>query len=323
MTLNSFFRPLHTKTLNSLLCIILLLLLVSCNQPSSSNTKPINLIDVSGVWTMVITKSNGTKNYASVRLTQDTPTKPEFKGRLVFQNINTSVGVISGNVSTGAFRIGEEGQNTYIDVSGRFTQNNYSGSYTAHYSNGVINQGTLTMKRYIPSVSISITPAEVTLERNKSHQFSAEINNAKDNSVTWKSSCGTINSVGKYTAPNVEGTCEITVTSVEDSTKSAVAKVTVSGPDVEIAIAPQEVAIEVDEEQNFTVTVTGSDNKNVTWEVSGGTIEQKDNTVVFTAPSAVGIYTLTATSQDDPLKQSSAKHSRQKFDNSSELGCDT
>jgi hypothetical protein len=87
------------------------------------------------------------------------------------------------------------------------------------------------------AVSVTISPTSATVRVRKSVQFTATVQNAVNTAVTWRvndipggnSTVGTINSNGRYTAPSSVPSGPVTVkaVSVEDSTKSASATVTV------------------------------------------------------------------------------------------------
>ena len=98
-----------------------------------------------------------------------------------------------------------------------------------------------------PSVAVTVSPATIALNSgqtaqltvagtnvvdNGTNQLTATVTNALNPSVTWSALLGTITAEGLYTAPPNTGsntlTDTITATSIQDSTKSATATVTVS-----------------------------------------------------------------------------------------------
>ncbi len=81
---------------------------------------------------------------------------------------------------------------------------------------------------------------------------------------------------------------------------------TTSSVAVAVLISPNPATMSPGTSQNFTATVTGSSNTAVTWAASGGSISGSGNTISYTASSAVGLYTLTATSVADATKSSVA-----------------
>ncbi len=74
-------------------------------------------------------------------------------------------------------------------------------------------------------------------------------------------------------------------------------------PEVTVTVSPASAMLNLGSEQLFTATVTGATNTAVTWGATGGTI---DNTGRYTAGSAAGSYTVTATSVADPTSKSTA-----------------
>jgi Putative Ig domain len=81
-----------------------------------------------------------------------------------------------------------------------------------------------------PVVSVTITPATAMLHTYRSLQFTAVVNNAQDQSVTWETTAGTISSSGLLTAPFVYINTPVTVTatSVAFPTKQSTAAITVT-----------------------------------------------------------------------------------------------
>ena len=87
-------------------------------------------------------------------------------------------------------------------------------------------------------VSVTISPTSAEVRINRTRTFTATVQNAADQSVTWKvngitggnSTVGTISTQGTYNAPKsvpAGGTVQVSAVSVADSTKSASAIVTV------------------------------------------------------------------------------------------------
>src|SRR4029078_3987765 len=88
-----------------------------------------------------------------------------------------------------------------------------------------------------------------------------------------------------YTAVPTAGSFSVTAASVQDSTKSASANVTIPSVQVNVSVgvSPTSVTIQPNGTQQFTATVTGAANNSVTWAATGGTI------------SSAGLYTASAT----------------------------
>lgn len=149
--------------------------------------------------------------------------------------------------------------------------------------------------------------------------------------VTWlvdgiaggNATVGTIDASGLYTAPLVApltSTVIVTAASVADPAKTGAVMVTIH-PFISVSISPSpSVGVALEGSQQFTATVTGTLNQNVTWFVNGipggnqatvGAISNPGATpATYFAPvnmPAPGTsITVTAASQEDPTKTASA-----------------
>ncbi len=83
-----------------------------------------------------------------------------------------------------------------------------------------------------PEVSVTITPAEVSLVPGGTQQFTASVAGVADTSVAWTASAGTIDATGFFTAPPTYGTVTITAQSHANPQvlTSATAEIAGSGP---------------------------------------------------------------------------------------------
>ena len=103
--------------------------------------------------------------------------------------------------------------------------------------------------------------------------------------------------------PASAGTYHVVATSVADTSKSDTATVTVTPPAVAVTISPKTTSTSLSGTRQFTATVTGSANTNVTWAVqegtSGGTV---DSTGKYTAPATAGTYHVVVTAAADTTK---------------------
>ena len=155
------------------------------------------------------------------------------------------------------------------------------------------------------SINVSISPSNISLLSGSSQQFTATISNSNSNAVTWAVSEGAISSRGVFTAPFVSQntTVKVTATSVADPTKSASTSVTVSA--VQVLISPLSAPLPSGGQQQFSATVSGTNNKAVTWSASAGTISTGG---LFTAPrvSVSTTVAVTAASVADSSKTASA-----------------
>jgi hypothetical protein len=78
-------------------------------------------------------------------------------------------------------------------------------------------------------ISISVSPATVTLKSGTGQQFTAAVSGTMNHDVTWSVTNGTVTSGGQFLAPGVGVITHVSVkaTSRDDPTKSASADVTV------------------------------------------------------------------------------------------------
>jgi hypothetical protein len=142
-----------------------------------------------------------------------------------------------------------------------------------------------------PPLTITITPATVTLGLSETVQFFADVNRSDATKVWYvnhvqgsNSALGTISSSGLYTAPSTEpnpNTVTVKAVPDEDKTKSASAVVTI----VTFAISPSSPSVEVGQTLQFTTNLPAAP-----WEVNG---VNGGNATVGTI-SASGLYTAPA-----------------------------
>ena len=162
------------------------------------------------------------------------------------------------------------------------------------------------------AVAVSVSPASASIQVGTTQQFTATVSPSGVNqAVAWSVSgsgcsganCGTISSVGMYTAPaSVPNpvTVTVTATSVTDSTKSGSATVTIASPPPPItpalAVIPSSPAVRAHETIQFTA------NEQVSWSLqegpAGGTISSNGT---YTAPQTPGLYHVIATAVRDSL----------------------
>jgi C1A family cysteine protease len=159
---------------------------------------------------------------------------------------------------------------------------------------------------FVPVASVGLNKTSMTLSVGASETLAATIQptDATNKSVLWSSSntsAATVSSSGLVRAV-AAGTATITATSAADSSKFALCVVTVN-PVIAVSVSPKTASLQTGETQTFIATVTGTSNIAVTWAATGGTITQGG---AYTAPSAAGTYTVTATSNADSSKSDSA-----------------
>lgn len=153
-------------------------------------------------------------------------------------------------------------------------------------------------------VGITISPSTVRLAPGDTFAFSAAVVGLEDQSVRWEASGGEIAGTGTtvtYTAPDATGTHIVTAISQLDETLRAAATVEVvaGASSASITLEPSNVRLAAGAVQEFTATVTGLQDTAVQWETSSGSVTGTGTTISYTAPSEIGTYTLTVTSQAD------------------------
>jgi hypothetical protein len=147
-------------------------------------------------------------------------------------------------------------------------------------------------------VAITITPTRAQLYVGATEQFSATISGATSSSVTWlvsgvaggNSTVGTISATGLYTAPRQVSSLAISVqaASFEAPSVYANADLSVLG---QIVISPQNPQVSVGATQQFTATILGANDPQVTWRATYGAISPSG---LYTAAAAQSPDTVTA-----------------------------
>src|SRR4029450_4870966 len=113
---------------------------------------------------------------------------------------------------------------------------------TSQADNSAIGTATVTLS---PPISVSVTPATVTLYGGQSQQFTATVANAANTAVTWTASLGSISPTGLYTAPtgiSLLKPATITATSQADNSTTGTATVTLSPP-ISVSVTPATVTL--------------------------------------------------------------------------------
>src|SRR5713226_3719517 len=126
------------------------------------------------------------------------------------------------------------------------------------------------------TVTISVAPTAVSVAVGNTQQFTATVTGTSNTAVAWSvaggASNGTISNTGLYTAPATPPNppqVTVTATSQADSTKSASAIVTVTGPPTSVSVSPNAASVANFGTQQFTASVNGAPSTAVTWEVNG------------------------------------------------------
>ena len=167
-----------------------------------------------------------------------------------------------------------------------------------------------------PSVSVSVSPASVTLVSGGTQQFTANVTGTANTAVTWTASVGSINSSGLYTAPSVTAATNATVTATSqaDSSKSSSAAVTINPSPVQ----PPQIATsglspaQQGETYSASFAATGG-TQPYSWTISGGNppagVTLNTNGDLAGSPMATGTFGFTVQVTDAANKTATGNFS--------------
>ena len=224
----------------------------------------------------------------------------------VIRMVTTSTGVISTIAGTGAYGYsGDGGSATSATMNGPVgvTVDTSGHVYITDWNNYVVRAVTLSSP-----IAVSVSPTSATLYASQTQQFTATVTNTQNTAVTWSISpagVGTISSSGLYTAPatiSSQQTVTITATSQADNAALATGTVTLA-PSIEVGVSPSSAILYASQIQQFTATVTNTQNTAVTWSISPAGTGTISASGLYTAPSAISAQqtiTITATSEANP-----------------------
>jgi hypothetical protein len=176
----------------------------------------------------------------------------------------------------------------------------------------------------IPPIVVTLSPTTATVAVGSNQQFTATVSGSTDTGVAWSvsgtgcsgASCGVVSSAGVYTAPaTVPSPAQVYVkaTSTAYTNSYRIATVTIV-PLITVSVSPSSAELVVGANQQFSATVTGTTNSQVTWSVtgkgcSGLACGGVTSTGFYIAPRTVpnpAEVTVTATSVVDTSKSGSA-----------------
>jgi hypothetical protein len=174
-------------------------------------------------------------------------------------------------------------------------------------------------------ISVSVTPGSIPLELGASKPFAATVNSAgnPNRAVTWVVSgsgcvgaaCGTVNSSGMYTAPQIltaPPNATLTAVSVADPSKSGTGTITITSTFSLALTGPS--SVNAGSTTAFTATLTPAANSNpslaISWSVAGtgctgtacGTISSTGTYAAPSLPPSPATVQIIATPQADPTK---------------------
>ena len=166
-----------------------------------------------------------------------------------------------------------------------------------------------------PRVTVSVSPAIVSLAASETQNFSATVSGIAGSGVTWSLSpaVGTISSSGLYTAPNsipAGQTILLKAASVAGPAIFGTASIVLVSP-VSVSVAPATATLQPSQTVTLDAAVSGATNTGVSWSLNPavGGYAAGSTTAVYAAPSTISgtqNVTITATSMADPAKSASA-----------------
>ncbi len=219
---------------------------------------------------------------------------------------------VSGTSNTSVTWSVEESGGGSVSSSGLYTAPSTSGTFhvvaasVADTSKTAVATVTVSAT---PVVAVTISPTAPTVAEDGTQLFTATVTGTSNTAVTWsveETGGGSVSTTGLYTAPGTSGTFHVVATSVADTSKTAVATVTVSAPVVAVRVSPPTATVQLNSTEQFTALVTGTSNTAVTWsveETGGGSVS---STGLYTAPSTAGSFHVVATSDADTTKSAQA-----------------
>ena len=126
----------------------------------------------------------------------------------------------------------------------------------------------------MPPAAVSATPASAVLYGGQSQQFTANVTNTSNTTVTWMitpaTGAGTISTSGLFTAPASVATQQtVTITATSTANSAAFTTMTVIlVPNVTLSVTPPNATLYPGQSQQFTANVTNNMNTAVTWTLS-------------------------------------------------------
>jgi len=192
----------------------------------------------------------------------------------------------------------------------------FPGSTTISASSGAVSSGAvLTVTAAVP-ISLVVTPASSSIFVAAQQQFTATLYYSDGSSldvtssVAWSSSNQAVATIsGTGVAVGAAGGSIAIGANWGSNLFIASANLTVSPPTV--SITPAVASVALSGTQQFSATVTGSNNQNVSWSIDGiaggnSTIGTISTAGLYTAPPLIGSHTITAVAQANSASQGSS-----------------
>ena len=153
-------------------------------------------------------------------------------------NVNTQNQFTETVTGTGTYNsaVTWSAQRGSVTSAGLYTAPSTGGTdvVTAKSVQDTSKTATATVTVTVPPVpssisSVALSPATLTLNANAQNAFTATVTGTGtyNSAVTWSAQRGSVTSAGLYTAPSTSGTDVVTAKSVQDTSKTATASITV------------------------------------------------------------------------------------------------
>jgi hypothetical protein len=124
------------------------------------------------------------------------------------------------------------------------------------------------------TVQVAISPATANLYETKTQAFTATVIGTSNSAVTWSvqegSTGGAVSSSGIYTAPDASGTFHVVATSVANSSRSAVATVTVKSASAPVFTSTPPTAASEGQPYNYSLAANDPAGGTVSYTLSSG-----------------------------------------------------
>jgi hypothetical protein len=193
-----------------------------------------------------------------------------------------------------------------VTAAGLYRAPSSAGSHTVTTTS--VADPTKSANATVIVAAVTVTPITATVQINATQQFTSTVQGVANATATWSvdgiaggdATVGGIDTQGLYTAPAQVGSHTV-VASITNPATSASATVSVYS----IAVSPAGTLLAPAATQQFTATIQGLTNTTVNWSVDGvaggnssiGTISAQG---LYTAPSGLGVHTISAASVVDP-----------------------
>ena len=248
-------------------------------------------------------------------------------------------GVVGGNATLGTILNSQTAPDNTIYTAPQSLPS--GGSVTVHArSNANPNISASAAITFTAAINVALAPSSATRAIGHRQTFTVQVNNTANQNVSWQvngiaggsSATGQICVAGSNPCQQISSSnassvdylapaglpspnpVTVTATSQADNTKNASASVTIL-PRIAVSVLPGSATIASGGQQLFAATVTGTDNQQVTWTISGagcgisGACGSIDSSGLYVAPPSApspNLIAVAATSSEDTSQSGTA-----------------